>query len=147
MLLCVGDGPARASAESEINRLGLSKQVRFFGYVTEAEAAEFYANSTMLVFPTYHYEGFPMVIFNAAAAGLPIITTRIRAAADYLSEPENCLWVKPRSPGHLAEAMLALLAKSDERKKMSANNKLLVERFSAEIVTREYLESYSRIMN
>jgi len=146
MLLCVGDGPARASAEAEVNRLGLGSHVRFFGYVSEAEAAEFYANSTILVFPTYHYEGFPMVIFNAAAAGLPIITTRIRAAADYLVEPENCLWVNPRSPGQLAEAIHTLVIKQDERKTMSANNKLLAERFSAEIVTREYLESYSRVL-
>lgn len=146
VLLCVGDGPARESAETEVKRLGLGGQVRFFGYVTEEEAAEFYANSTMLVFPTYHYEGFPMVIFNAAAAGLPIITTRIRAAADYLAEPENCLWVQPRSPDQLAAAILALINKHDERNEMSANNRLLVERFSAEIVTREYVESYSRVI-
>jgi glycosyltransferase involved in cell wall biosynthesis len=147
MLLCVGDGPARANAEIEVNRLGLGSQVRFFGYVIEAEAAEFYANSSMLVFPTYHYEGFPMVIFNAAAAGLPIITTRIRAAADYLGEPKNCLWVEPRRPGQLAEAILTLLANADERKVMSANNKMLAQRFSAEIITREYLESYSRVLS
>jgi len=146
ILLCVGDGPARASAEAEVNRLGLGSHVRFFGYVSEAEAADFYANSTILVFPTYHYEGFPMVIFNAAAAGLPIITTRIRAAADYLVEPENCLWVNPRSPGQLAEAIHTLVIKQDERKTMSANNKLLAKRFSAEIVTREYLESYGRVL-
>lgn len=146
MLLCVGDGPARVTAETEVNRLGLGSHVRFFGYVTEEEAAQFYANSTMLVFPTYHYEGFPMVIFNAAAAGLPIITTRIRAAADYLAEPENCLWVKPRSPAQLAEAILTLLTTRDERKIMSENNRLLAERFSAESVTREYLESYSRVL-
>jgi glycosyltransferase involved in cell wall biosynthesis len=143
-LLGVGDGPARAGAETEVKRLGLEDKVRFFGYVTEQEAAEFYANSTMLVFPSYHYEGFPMVIFNAAAAGLPIITTRIRAAADYLAEPENCLWVKPRSADQLAEAMFALITKPDERAKMSANNRLLVQRFSADSVTREYVESYSR---
>jgi glycosyltransferase involved in cell wall biosynthesis len=146
VLLCVGDGPARESVETEVKRLGLESQVRFFGYVTEEEAAEFYANSTMLVFPTYHYEGFPMVIFNAAAAGLPIITTRIRAAADYLAEPENCLWVKPRSPDELTEAMLALINKQDERNAMRANNRRLVERFSAEIVTREFVESYSRVL-
>ncbi len=146
MLLCVGDGPDRARVESEVERLSLGSQVCFFGYVKEEAAAEFYANSTMLVFPTYHYEGFPMVIFNAAAAGLPIITTRIRAAADYLAEPENCLWVQPRSPDQLAEAMLALITRRDEREKMSVNNRLLAERFSAEIVTREYLERYRGVL-
>ena len=86
-----------------------------------------------------------MVIFNAAAAGLPIITTRIRAAADYLREPENCLWVEPKRPSQLAEAIVSLLSKPDERERMGLHNRLLAERFSAEIVTREYLESYERI--
>ena len=105
----------------------------------------FYANGDVLLFPTYHTEGFPMVIFNAAAAGLPIITTRIRAAVDYLAESENCLWVEPKSPHRLAEKIASLLAQPDEQNRMRLNNKLLAERFSAETVTREYLESYKRI--
>jgi glycosyltransferase involved in cell wall biosynthesis len=54
--------------------------------------------------------------------------------------------VKPRSAGQLAEAIHTLIVREDERKKMSANNRLLAERFSAEIVTREYLESYRRVL-
>ena len=147
LLLCIGDGPARSEAEALVQRLNLQDYVRFFGYIPEEQTAGFYVNGDILLFPTYHTEGFPMVIFNAAAAGIPIITTRIRAAADYLAEPENCLWVKPRSPGQLAEATLTLLTRRDERKIMSANNRLLAQRFSAERVTLEYLESYSRVLN
>ena len=145
LLLCLGDGPTRSQAEALGQRLNLRECVRFFGYISEEQSAGFYANSTLLLFPTYHYEGFPMVIFNAAAAGLPIITTRIRAAADYLREPENCLWVEPKSPSQLAEAIVSLLSKPDERERMGLHNRLLAERFSAEIVTREYLEIYKRI--
>jgi glycosyltransferase involved in cell wall biosynthesis len=145
VLLCVGDGPARADAETEVNRLGLGSCVRFFGYMPEEQAAEFYANSTMLVFPTYHYEGFPMVIFNAGASGLPIITTRIRAAADYLKEPDNCLWVEPKRPGMLAEKIQRLLEGKELRLAMKANNKRLVDRFSAEQLTREYVAAYNEI--
>jgi glycosyltransferase involved in cell wall biosynthesis len=142
MLLCLGDGPARREAEAEVEHLNLQDHVRFFGYVPEEETAAFYANSTALIFPTYHGEGFPMVIFNAAAAGLPIITTRIRAAADYLSEAENCLWVAPRNPEQLAEKIGKLLRKGELGTTMGANNKRLVKQFSAEIVTGEYLEAY-----
>jgi glycosyltransferase involved in cell wall biosynthesis len=145
MLLCVGDGPARAAAETEVTRLGLGSHVRFFGYLPEEEAAEFYRNCTMLVFPTHHYEGFPMVIFNAAAAGLPIITTRIRAAADYLSEGANCLWVEPKNPGALAEKITRLLEDEKLRAGISANNLMLVERFAAGPVTEEYVAAYSQI--
>ncbi len=147
MLLCLGDGPARASAEAEVNRLALSSHVRFCGYVAEEEAAQFYANSTMVVFPTYHYEGFPMVIFNAAAAGLPIITTRIRAAADYLSEPENCLWVEPKHPGALAETITRLLESEKLRAGMRANNIKLVDRFAAGRVTEEFVAAYKEILS
>lgn len=145
LLLCLGDGSARSEAEALVQRLNLQNYVRFFGYIPEAQTADFYVNGDVLLFPTYHFEGFPMVIFNAAAAGLPIVTTRIRAAADYLTEPENCIWVEPKSPNQLAEAISRLFRKPDERERIGSNNRLLSEGFSAEIVTREYLEIYEQI--
>jgi glycosyltransferase involved in cell wall biosynthesis len=145
-LLCIGDGPARPEAEAEIARLDLRENVRFLGYVPEEKTAEFYVNSDLLVFPTYHYEGFPMVIFNAAAAGLPIITTRIRAAADYLNEPDNCLWVEPRNPEHLAQQIKVLLDDGRLRAVMSEKNKKLAAEFSAAAVTQEYVKAYEQIL-
>lgn len=145
-LLCLGDGEARGAVEAEAARLRLNERVRFFGYVPEAETAEFYAGSTMLVFPTYHYEGFPMVIFKSVAAGLPIITTRIRAAADYLSEPDNCLWVAPQNPRMLAEKIAQLLDHTDERALMSRNNLELATQFTARVVAPEYLEIYNQLL-
>jgi glycosyltransferase involved in cell wall biosynthesis len=144
-LLCLGDGPARPEAEREVARLDLQTRVRFFGYIPEAEAREFYANSALLVFPTYHYEGFPMVVFNSLAAGLPIITTRIRAAADYLREPDNCLWVEPRQPSMLAEKIIRLLDQPETRAAMSRNNRLLSQSFNAPRVAEEYLRIYQTV--
>jgi glycosyltransferase involved in cell wall biosynthesis len=145
-LLCLGDGEARGAAEAEAARLRLNERVRFFGYVPEAETQEFYAGSTMLVFPTYHYEGFPMVIFKSVAAGLPIITTRIRAAADYLREPDNCLWVAPQNPQMLAEKIAQLLDQRDTRARMRRHNLELARQFSAPFVAPEYLEIYNQLV-
>ena len=144
-LLCVGDGPARAEAEGEAARRGLSDAVRFCGFVPESETAQFYRGSTMLVFPTCHYEGFPMVVFYSLAAGLPVVTTRIRAAADYLREPDNCLWVEPRNPEMLAEKIVRLLEDTGLRAAMSENNRRLAGSFGAEAVAGEYLEAYRRV--
>jgi glycosyltransferase involved in cell wall biosynthesis len=144
-LHCLGDGEARAAWEAEAARLGLQPRVRFHGYVPEAETAKFYARSTMLVFPTYHYEGFPMVIFKSIAAGLPVITTRIRAAADYLSEPDNCLWTEPRNPRMLADKIAHLLDRPDARALMRRRNLELARQFTAPSVAPEYLEIYNRL--
>lgn len=146
-LLCLGDGEARTAAEAQAARLQLGERVRFFGYVPEAETPEFYAGSTMLIFPTYHYEGFPMVIFKSVAAGLPIITTRIRAAADYLSEPDNCLWAEPKNSQMLAEKIIQLLDQPDTRATMRRNNLDLARQFTARVVAPEYLEIYNQLVN
>lgn len=144
-LLCLGDGEARGAAEAQAARLKLTDRVRFFGYVPERETPEFYAGSTMLLFPTYHYEGFPMVIFKSIAAGLPVITTRIRAAADYLSEPDNCLWVAPQNPHLLAEKIVQLLDEPNLRASMRRNNLELSRQFTARVVAPEYLEIYNQL--
>ncbi|MEP6742097.1 MAG: glycosyltransferase family 4 protein [bacterium] len=145
-LLCVGDGPARTAAEAEVKTLALEERVRFAGLLPESETAEFYVNCSMLVFPTHHYEGFPMSVFYAVAAGMPIITSRIRGAADYLREPENCLWVEPRNAEMLAQRIEFLLNNPEAQIKMSETNKELARNFSATVVTREYLAAYREVV-
>ncbi|MFN2491447.1 MAG: glycosyltransferase family 4 protein [Pyrinomonadaceae bacterium] len=145
-LVCVGDGPARREAEEEVSRADLKSTVRFVGFLDEKQASEFYVNSTMLVFPTYHDEGFSMVIFQSVAAGLPIITTRIRAAADYLQEPSNCLWVMPRNPAMLAEKIKQLLDETNLRYAMGENNRRLAAQFAPAAVASEYIDIYRQLI-
>lgn len=144
-LLCVGDGPMRQEAEALVAHLRLRPYTHFFGYITEAEAQVCYQQSDLLVFPTYHYEGFPMVIFKALAAGLPIVTTRLRAARDYLRAPDNCLWVEPRNPDELAAKIMQLLQQPELRRTMNANNRALAQQFNAHTVAREYVAVYNQL--
>lgn len=144
-VMCVGDGPARIEAEAEVKALALEDRVRFVGFFPESETAEFYANCSILVFPTYHYEGFPMTVFYAVAAGLPVVTTRIRGAADYLQEPDNCLWVEPKNPKMIAEKIAMLLREPERRKQMGDASRTLAGAFDAEAVAPEYLEAYRKI--
>jgi glycosyltransferase involved in cell wall biosynthesis len=139
-LFCLGDGPVRDEAEQAVKDLRLSGRVHFFGYIPEHETTAFHASSTIFVFPTYHDEGFPLVLLKSLAAGLPIVTTRVRAAVDYLREPENCLWVEPRNPSQLAEKIELLLTNEDLRAAMSRHNHRLVEQFTASKVAQEYIE-------
>jgi glycosyltransferase involved in cell wall biosynthesis len=144
-LFCLGDGPVRGAAEQAVKELQLTERVRFFGYIPEAETAAFHANSTMFVFPTYHDEGFPLVLLKSLAAGLPMITTRLRGAADYFRDPENCLWVEPRNPSQLAEKIIALLSDPRLRETMANNNRMLAQQFTATHVAQEYIEIYRQI--
>lgn len=145
-LFCVGDGPARGIAEAAVKNLALEDRVQFIGLLPEQATAEFYANCSLLVVPTYHYEGFPMSVFYAVAAGMPIITSRIRGAADYLQEPENCLWTEPKNAIMLAVKIALLLNNPEARSKMSGANRELAGNFGAAVVVPEYLGVYREIV-
>lgn len=143
---CVGEGPARPEAEAEVARLGLGDSVRFFGYLPEADAAELYRHCDLLLFPTFHDEGLPIVLLNALAAGLPIVTTRTRGARDHLVEPETCLWVEPHRPEQIADRVEELLHDPARRAAMSKRARKKARTFEPTTVAREYLELYERLV-
>ncbi|MGH3054820.1 MAG: glycosyltransferase family 4 protein [Gaiellaceae bacterium] len=144
-LICVGDGPERQEAEALVSQLGVGAAVRFTGQVSELETTRHYLDSFALVIPTRHPEGFSMTIFQSLAAGLPILTTRIRAAADYLSEPENVLWVQNGQPERLAERIAWLMDHDEAAATMSRNNLLRAQDFDGEALVREFVPVYRAI--
>lgn len=146
VLNCLGDGEMRPEAERLTSELNLQDCVNFTGYVSETEVAKFLANGDLLVFPTFHAEGFPNILFSAMAAGLPVVTTKIRAAADYLSEPANCLWTLPKNPEMLAEKICEILGDADLRRTMSRNNQQFGASLTPENVAREFLQIYKEIL-
>ena len=88
-----------------------------------------------------------MVIFNALQFGLPVITTKIRAAADYLKEGENCLFCEAKNPESVASKIAETLQNNDLREKMRENNRALANSFTAEKVAPEYLEIYQKLID
>lgn len=137
VLLIVGDGEELTEVKNKIDFLGMKKDVILTGWVNEKQVTYYTSNSDMLVFPTFHPEGFPMALFNSVAAGLPIITTPTRAATDYLKEPENCLWVKPRSINSITSAITKLLDDEHLMQQMQTNNKLKATIFTKKVIARE----------
>jgi glycosyltransferase involved in cell wall biosynthesis len=141
----LGDGETRLPAEELAKSLKIGEFVNFHGHIAEETVQEFYRKSDLLVFPTFHIEGFPMVIFNALQFGLPVVTTKIRAAADYLRESENCLFCEAKNAESVAEKIAEILQNKDLRVRMSENNRALAKEFTAENIAPEYLEIYRKL--
>lgn len=141
-LFCLGDGPDRESAESLVHDLELKDSILFTGYIAEDETAEFHANCDIFVLPTEHDEGFPLVIVKSLAAGMAVITTSIRGAADHLGEEINCLFVPPNNPSAIADAVERIIDDPKLRATMRKENRALASTFSGANVANEYLEVY-----
>lgn len=141
----VGDGPERAPAEALARELGIGDRVRFLGHVPEAETARHYLSAGMLVFPTER-EGFSMTVFQALAAGLPILTTRVNAAADWLVEPDHVLWIQAHDPADVARKVASLLDHPEVADRMSAQGPAHAERFDEEALAREAIDRYTSLL-
>lgn len=84
-----------------------SDSVVLTGMVSRADMPKYYAAMDVLVHPTYR-EGFGMVIQEAGAMGIPVITTRIPGASEVMVDGESCLLVAPRNIEELQTAMKEL---------------------------------------
>ena len=145
VLCTIGDGEMRDEAEKLVNELKLQTQVKFTGYIPETEVTQNFFEGDLFVFPTRHAEGFPNVLFKAVAVGLPIVTTKIRASADYLCEPENCLFCT-QEPENIAEKIIELIENKTLREKMNEENLSLGKTLLPMEIAREFLEIYEKVI-
>lgn len=145
-LVIAGDGAAADDVAARVAALGLSESVTLPGRLSHEEIAALYRAADIFVFPTYMGEGFPTVLAEAMSAGLPIVTTKLRGAADLLEEGVNALFVPPREPSVLADAIGRLLDDDALRERMSAANRAKVRDFTPVKAAEIYLRALAEIV-
>lgn len=136
-LIMVGWGTDQEALVNMAKSSAVENRIIFTGFIPEQEVVNYYANCDILVFPTYFPEGFPMALFNSVAAGMAIVTTPTRAATDYLTEPDNCLWVNPQDHENVAEVLTRLLSSNELFLGIKQNNLLKGSEFSKKQVSIE----------
>ncbi|MGC3996856.1 MAG: glycosyltransferase [Anaeromyxobacter sp.] len=94
-------------APGVLERLVMDPRVRLLGDVSDTPA--FYAGLDLVAVPTYR-EGFPTVPLEAAAAGLPVVASRVDGCVDAVVDGVTGTLVPSRDPGALAGALERYLA-------------------------------------
>ena len=104
-----------------------------------------YARSSMLVMSS-HYEGFPMVMIEAMACGLPVVSFDFKCGPkDIISHGENGLIVKDGDIDGLAAAMMRLMDDEEYRNILSVNARKVTETYSEESVMEKWMELFSNV--
>ena len=107
-LVMAGDGPDRPALEDRIAQLGIESSVTFTG---SRPAREVFAMGRIAVVPSLA-ESLPYVVMEAAAAQLPVISTKVGGIAEIFGPTAEDL-IAPDDPVALAAAMSAALADRD----------------------------------
>ncbi|MCX7109213.1 MAG: glycosyltransferase family 4 protein [Proteobacteria bacterium] len=107
-LTFVGNGPDRASLESQTRRLGLSNSVNFAGAVNQDRILDFYGKADAFVLPSFA-EGLPVVLMEAMAMEVPCVTTHITGVPELIQHGVNGCLTAPSDVEGLAKAIEDLM--------------------------------------
>ncbi len=98
-------------------------------------------NHDALVLPSYHHgEGYPGVILEAYAAGLPVVSTRWRAIPELVDDGVTGLLVEPRDAEGLRGAMLSLVEDAGFYARLREGVRARRSEFSDEIWSQRFVE-------
>ncbi|MDP8237002.1 MAG: glycosyltransferase family 4 protein [Candidatus Erginobacter occultus] len=137
--LVVGEGEDRCRLERLAGEIGVAESVTFAGRVSDEELAAAYRRSDLFLLVSREerggsdYEGFGIVLLEAAAAGKPVIAGRSGGIPEAVADGESGLLVDPSSPEETAEAVVSLLKDPKRARRMGEAGKRRVEEsFSVE---------------
>ena len=111
----------------------------------QEDVRPYLAISNCLVFPSYR-EGFPNVVMQAGAMGLPSIVTNINGCNEIIIEGENGMIIPVKDVSALSEAMNFVLDNPVELNRMASNARpLIVNRYEQKTVWEALLEEYRKL--
>jgi len=139
-LVVAGKGSLENYLKSEAKNLGIGDDVMFVG--PRLDMPELLKLFDLYVLPSL-WEGLPMVLLEAMAAGCPIIATNVGGNSSVITHGRNGSLISPCDPNNLASEITRIL--TDRKLKDSyirQGYEIFNKKFSAEIMTKQYENLY-----
>jgi glycosyltransferase involved in cell wall biosynthesis len=126
--------------EETLNQINGNKSIFSVGY--QDEVRPYFAISDCLVFPSYR-EGFPNVVMQAGAMGLPSIVSDINGCNEIIEDTKNGYIIPVRDKEAVKETLIRILENQEEYSKMQQNaRRMIVSRFDQKIMWESILQEY-----
>ncbi len=126
--MIIGDGPLRAHLEALTRSLGITNAVRFSGWEARPEVVKALSEADILLAPSVtsesgDEEGTPVVIMEALACGVPVVSTRHAGIPEVVDDGVSGFLVPERQPEALALALQRLVRDPELRESMGARGR------------------------
>jgi glycosyltransferase involved in cell wall biosynthesis len=133
----IGDGPTLPTIQALVTDLGLTPQVKFFGF--RSDIADCLAQSQIFALIS-HWEGFPRTIIEAMRAGLPVVATQVGGVAEAVVDGVTGFCIPPEDETMLRQRLQQLVQAASLRQKMGAAGR---QRYQTQFTFEQmYTETY-----
>lgn len=138
-LIVIGEGPEGKILDKKIKKSKFGNRIELLGAKPNNEIDNFYKVADVFINPSYT-EGFPRVVIEAMACGLPVIATDAGGTIDIFGNMQQKYIVKREDPTMFKEKLKEVTGDAELRSQLSKENLSRVKRFSTETVSDMYIE-------
>ena len=142
-LFFVGDGPLEPELRAQADRLGVKAAVHFLG--ARHDIGELLSSFDVFAFSSIS-EGLPIVILEAMAAGLPIISTRIGGVPEVAPEGDVAWYSEPGDPATLAANLYSAALSGRLPEMGTLARKIAFESYSIQHIAARYEDLFRRFL-
>jgi glycosyltransferase involved in cell wall biosynthesis len=140
----VGDGPERPRVQALVDELGLADQVVLLG--NRSDIPELLAEAACFALAS-DYEGCPISILEAMAAGVPVVATHVGGVPELVEDGRTGRLVRPGDADALATAVAELLADDELLRRFGEEaRRVATERFSTTRMAVEIQGVYAEVL-
>jgi glycosyltransferase involved in cell wall biosynthesis len=142
--LVVGGGPDFAQVKAKAKQLGIEKNIRLAGFISDGELPLYYNVADFFVLPSKSGEGLPLVALEAMACGLPVVATDVGGIREIMVDGYGEI-VPPNNPELLAEAA-ENLADSDFSSRRNELRRTVEQKFSWDTNVKKLVAIYEELI-
>lgn len=148
--IIAGNGKELSTLKSLVLSFGLNEHIDFVGTYTQEDLLHYFEESVMFVLPCVvaqngDRDGIPVVLMEAMAVGVPVISTHVSGIPELIESGENGLLVEQKDSEALAEAIKTLLYNPELRHilSQSAYTKVYAE-YNMEITIQQLIQQFNK---
>jgi len=145
LLLIAGEGPARSALEHEVLRMGLSEHITFIGYLDRhTELNSCYHSADIFVFSS-RTETQGLVLLEAMAQGIPVVSTAEMGTRDVLREGAG-VWIAKEEAEDFSGKVVAMLGDAGVRARLGEAGREYAHGWSARKQAERMVNFYQHVM-
>lgn len=138
-IIVIGEGPEKEGLLNEVKSKNYEKYIKFIGAKPNSDIEKYYRAANIFLNPSYT-EGFPRVIIEAMASGLPVVSTDAGGTRDLFESLQNDFVSAKEDRDKLKENLTYLLNNYNLKDNLVAENIQKVKEFSTEQVSEMYIK-------
>jgi len=141
-----GEGPSRPSLERLADKHGIASRITFLGAVGQDDIHTLYSTASIFCLPSFA-EGIPIVLMEAMAMGVPVVSSRITGIPELIDDGRTGLLVAPGRADEVTDALERLLDDPSLRRELGSRaRELVIKEFNAASSAKQLHALFERLL-